>query len=55
MVRSSMSRRLIWMSPAITIPLSSTLSRMSARFAGPPEDAVGRCLTAVVEGGLPAV
>ena len=33
-VISSMSSRLIWMSPAITMPLSSTRSRMSARFDG---------------------
>ena len=31
-VSSSMSSRLIWMSPAITMPLSSTRSRMSARL-----------------------
>ena len=32
-VSSSMSSRLIWMSPAMTMPLSSTRSRMSARLA----------------------
>ena len=48
MVSSSMSSRLIWMSPAMTMPLSSTRSRMSARFvvsACPgswPELGVGR-------------
>ena len=31
-VSSSMSSRLIWMSPAMTMPLSRTRSRMSARF-----------------------
>src|SRR5438067_1894059 len=35
MFSSSISRRLIWMSPAMTMPLSRTRSRMSARFAGP--------------------
>src|SRR4051812_13957291 len=34
-VSSSMSRRLTWMSPAMTMPLSSTRSRMSARLADP--------------------
>jgi hypothetical protein len=34
-VSSSMSRRLIWMSPAMTIPLSSTRSRMSASVPSP--------------------
>src|SRR5882757_8020643 len=34
MVSSSISRRLIRMSPVITIPLSRIRSRMSARFAG---------------------
>src|SRR5581483_5276219 len=55
-VNSSMSSRLIWISPAITMPLSSTRSRMSARLAGPesrgrrsarPERESGRA----VEGG----
>jgi hypothetical protein len=33
-VISSMSSRFSWMSPAITMPLSSTRSKMSARFDG---------------------
>src|SRR3954452_18564612 len=36
-VRSSMSSRLIWMSPAITIPLSRTRSSTSASCAGWPD------------------
>jgi hypothetical protein len=36
-VSSSMSSRLIWMSPAMTIPLSSTRSSTSASCAGCPD------------------